>query len=296
MKISIWRQFSSNHSANFTIVGTFDSASAAQRTADSLRDDLRRIIAWYSQNEPYRQQVLDMATIEPTPIEKDMATQYGIHHEQVIDFLANSRYHDDMVQVFENHVFVSNGNVETFIGPNMFDQLMMKLGAKIALEVEGGEAVLVDIACEVPSKQIGDEIIQEADLSDETNVIKAWPWVVNHPKSRELDDILSGIKTFVENYHTQSDHKSSSVEAINNDYRISQIILCVSARLQQSRTAAEVTLDDRQLAFRGLNFSKIAVGLPAFLTWLESKGCKNIHHSIYQAAWNLPPGMSEDDL
>ena len=296
MKVLVWEQFSSNHSANFTIVGTFDSASTAQKVANTLRDDIRRIIDWYSHNESYRHQVLNLETPNPTPVEKDIATRYGINHEQVIDFLANSRYHDDMVKVFKNHVFVSNGNVETFTGPSLFDQLMMKLGADIALEVEGAEAALVDISCEVPNEKLGKEVMQQADLIDETYVIKVTPWIVHHPMAKKIGDFYGEVETFVEEYHTEPQWLPTSMEDMNRYYQMHSAILDVSAYLQQSRTPSGVDLSDHQLNFRGVSFSKISVGLPAFLTWLTDKGCENISHRIYQAQWNLPPGMSEDDL
>jgi len=43
MRLSIWQQFSSNHSANFEIVGTFKTEELAHQAAEELREISRAI-------------------------------------------------------------------------------------------------------------------------------------------------------------------------------------------------------------------------------------------------------------
>ena len=56
MRISIWQQFSSNHSSSFTIIGTFENSEAAQRAAIEFRAILEKIVGWYQ--EPSHEAVL----------------------------------------------------------------------------------------------------------------------------------------------------------------------------------------------------------------------------------------------
>jgi hypothetical protein len=162
MKLSIWQQFSSNHSADFTIVGTFDSASSAEDASELIRDALRRIIDWYGQNEPVRKQVLNLARLEPTPVEQEIANQYGFKQAMILDYLANTKYNEAMVYVYQNHVFVTNARVPVGLEPGLFDQLMEKLGAAVGIEVEGADPITVNITCQVPDADLGEEIADDA--------------------------------------------------------------------------------------------------------------------------------------
>lgn len=57
MKITLWQQFSSNHSASFTVVGTFESADQAESVAASLRQMMREIATfWQGLSDEARQQ------------------------------------------------------------------------------------------------------------------------------------------------------------------------------------------------------------------------------------------------
>ena len=66
MKLSVWQQFSSNHSASFTVVGEFESAQKAQQAAA----EIRRLI-------DARELVRDRLTQEPRPIRpRDIGIQF----------------------------------------------------------------------------------------------------------------------------------------------------------------------------------------------------------------------------
>jgi uncharacterized lipoprotein YehR (DUF1307 family) len=47
MKLSIWQQFSSNHSANFTTVGQFESAEWAQEALKEVQEIIQNIAWWH---------------------------------------------------------------------------------------------------------------------------------------------------------------------------------------------------------------------------------------------------------
>src|SRR5262245_35393609 len=59
MKVSVWQQFSSNHSANFEVVGKFESVEQAQQSELKIRDIIQQIGDYYRNH--YNEQEFDAA-------------------------------------------------------------------------------------------------------------------------------------------------------------------------------------------------------------------------------------------
>ena len=78
MKLSIWQQFSSNHSAMYTVIGEFASADEAARTADYLRRVMREIDTCNVGN-PFPNAM--------TPVEERVAREHGIDWGEPLDWL-----------------------------------------------------------------------------------------------------------------------------------------------------------------------------------------------------------------
>ncbi len=153
MRVSIWRQFSNNHSADFTVVGQFESAEWAELVGQELREMLRTIGAWWETKGDWKaQEAVDKQLRqagELAPPEKVFEAKYGVGWTQ---YPGNSqRYPLDWVtfqgaaegvQVYRNLVFVSPpGN--TWAGARPFDVIIEKLGGQAASDVEDDQAELV---------------------------------------------------------------------------------------------------------------------------------------------------------
>jgi hypothetical protein len=143
MHISIWQQFSSNHSADFTSVGRFDTETDAKRAAEEIRHILATIQAWYRQ--PENQAVIEAIDEEmgreggsiPMPVEVELGKQYGIEwDEQFPDFLWYMDVQDatQAVVQFGNDVFVDShvARARTWSGGNIIKRLYDKLGADVS--------------------------------------------------------------------------------------------------------------------------------------------------------------------
>src|SRR5579864_8296453 len=80
MGISIWRQFSSNHSANFTVVGQFETPERAHEVAEEMRAMLRAIGEWWEQYPGLEGQIEhDLGKRgQLTPPEAHFKEQYGV--------------------------------------------------------------------------------------------------------------------------------------------------------------------------------------------------------------------------
>jgi len=78
MRIKIWQEFSSNNSARFTVVGIFETASAAQTATDKLMNMIRSILDWYQKSENAGLQE-QWDSMPPSPPEIQIAKQYNIN-------------------------------------------------------------------------------------------------------------------------------------------------------------------------------------------------------------------------
>jgi hypothetical protein len=147
MRITIWEQFSSNHSASFTIVGRFESDSAAQDAARELRDIMSAIEDWHAQPE---NATISQGAIDPSPVEKQAAERYGVQwSDYSIDWISSP---EDTVVVLDNHVVI-NSMKETWLGPKPFDEIMEKLGGVTMVGGESGEgSIHADIAFKAPDE------------------------------------------------------------------------------------------------------------------------------------------------
>jgi hypothetical protein len=175
----------------------------------------------------------------------------------------------------------------------LFDQLMIKLGGDVSLDVEAGETILVSLNCQTPDHDAGKEIITEASLTNDPMAMQAFPWVVFYANPENPEQFLKDARKFVENYEANPGTYPSDQEPRDAHFRVMRNLLDVRANFTQSGGAV---LDGEHLQFSGVRFSKISAGLPAFIAWLESKGCQGIVYEIEQEKWELPPGMGNSGL
>ena len=76
MRVSIWRQFSSNHSNSFTVIGTFKTPEIAYTVADRLRTILVEIAQWYEADPEWAANYQELGLLSPPEVE--YSEQYGI--------------------------------------------------------------------------------------------------------------------------------------------------------------------------------------------------------------------------
>lgn len=163
MKLSIWQQFSSNHSANFMVVGEFESAEWAEVVADELRLMLADISAWWSRFGDWD----DRSRIEDAvkesgglcPPEIRYKAQFGIEKwgkgsRGVSDWMQSPRA-SEAISTFGNLVIV-NPSSDTWMGPPPFDEILRNLGGKnIAADCENYDDTYfaMNLKCVTPEAQ-----------------------------------------------------------------------------------------------------------------------------------------------
>lgn len=136
MKLSVWRQFSSNHSNAFTVVGRFASAADAEAAQGQVEAALRAIATFWTgldaaERERWRAAV-DAGAL--TPPEQHLYAQYDIPAgTQGLDWLwfGEARAVSG-VSRYRNLLLVRNRDPGR-VGRHPFDEILRRLGADVAV-------------------------------------------------------------------------------------------------------------------------------------------------------------------
>ncbi len=172
MRVSIWRQWASNHSGSFTVVGKFASEDAATKAAHELRHIIATITDWYKkpENAAANERRLDatdkfMGELPLSPPEVTFADQYGVNWQgRGIDWFTLENDTRSVQQV-QHTVFVQNTG-PTWSSWNPFDALLRKMGGTIVLEAEPYEPPLTtNISCLAPDQATAVQIAEFARRS-----------------------------------------------------------------------------------------------------------------------------------
>ena len=142
MKVSIWQQFSSNHSASFAIVGHFRSATDAHEVADQLREWMTRIF-WQGGNRGIL-----------TTTEKEISSTYEIDwYKNGLDWNGIPENIDHVVQQIQNAVFLMCP-LETYDDHQPFVDLINKMGAYQIISFEGANLyqIVIELTCKAPDE------------------------------------------------------------------------------------------------------------------------------------------------
>ena len=154
MKISLWQQFSSNHSADFTVVGVFQTIDEAKAAVTLLRDELVKIASWFedlANKEVISERIdrPDYTDRQLLPPEKELDAKYGTGFTYApTDWLWYSDEADGAVVRFENIVFISNHltSFRTWSGKEPFEKLMEAVGGTVGCDC-------MVVTCKVPSAE-----------------------------------------------------------------------------------------------------------------------------------------------
>ncbi|MEQ8677262.1 MAG: hypothetical protein RLP44_31560 [Aggregatilineales bacterium] len=172
MKLSIWQQFSSNHSANFMVVGEFESVEWAETVADELQLMLADISAWWSRfddrddRERIEDAVKESGGLAPPEIK--YKAQFGVEvwgkgTRGVSDWMQSPRA-SEAISTFGNLVIVNPAS-DTWMGPPPFVEILRNLGGKVAADCENWDDTYfaMNLTCVTPQAQL---MVDETRIED----------------------------------------------------------------------------------------------------------------------------------
>ncbi len=166
IRLSIWRQFSSNHSSNFAIIGTFASGEAAQQAIATLEQLLDSISRFYADpaNEAewgHLWETWDWSAGTPpaaTPVEREIGKRYGVEWPHAIDWFdqyeLRTFLQDNIV------LLATSGDVDMWAYP--MNVIMERIGGNVATDNPEGTvnptAAGVDLTCIAPTEEEAERI------------------------------------------------------------------------------------------------------------------------------------------
>jgi hypothetical protein len=141
MKVSLWQQFSSNHSSEFTVVGRFGSEQEAEDAAEKFRQWMTTIL-WQGGNRGIL-----------TEIEAKISEEFKLDwYKDGIEWNGTPNNISEVVRKIENDVFITCP-LETWDSPIPFVGLMWKIGAHRVNNSEGEQQYLFAyLTCEAPDE------------------------------------------------------------------------------------------------------------------------------------------------
>lgn len=281
MKLSIWQQFSSNHSASYMIVGVFDDEKTAQTAGEKTLKIIKEIREWYLSN--------DMTNFgwKLNPIEEKYAKEYDIEWKAPVDWLraypdeknfivgAWYPYTENLV-IYDKCVVVKSpmGDSTWQVG-HQFVNLFKTMGAKTYSQSDYGHlpddnrhtffATQVTIVCEAPSDKIASMI------ANHINTPKSVPWAVYHPfYSRIIGD--SQKQNTTTNTHNHDDVSQNTESNISYDDAKDKAMEFILYDLDLAHITA--TISGSTVTIIDYNSRGICLFLSAFVRWAKDQGCK----------------------
>ncbi|MEO8609303.1 MAG: hypothetical protein ABI690_15535 [Chloroflexota bacterium] len=256
MRLSLWQQFSSNHSASFTVVGTFESAEKANEAAAELRRILARIEKWWDALPPEKRiEWHDKdETSELTPPERELNQRYQVKWPFSINWYQWAwNRSQDSVTTFDQFVFVENPHYHIWHGPQPFDELMAQFGGIVAVDASESqsypeEMLLLDVVCKLPEDHDTAAILYESFNED----------FAVYRNSDNADDYSPNIGL-----------------PFNYD--------CTKTKFLSPTRVFEVERDEKMLYLYGIVITegeRLSKALPKFVEYLRREGCAEIRCSF----------------
>lgn len=210
MKVTLWQQFSSNHSGHFNIVGVFDTPDAAKKAADEIQQIIETIQNWHK-NNPEKADALyarwasgDEYPAPLSEIEETLAKKYDVRWPNGIDW-----FDDAQIEIIREHIVQIDTKYQVDWGPQPFDQIIEQMGGYglvTGMDI-GGERyghIWVALSCIAPDEETAikleqskttkqddyDEITQTVRRND-SRLVFGWEW---YEGIWQLDKLISELE------------------------------------------------------------------------------------------------------
>jgi hypothetical protein len=173
MRLSLWQQFSSNHSGSFAVVGRFATEEEAKVAAEKLAEIVRRIDEWFENppNEAAYQNDSDALTHVEEVIRKEYVSNGWDY--QGIEWYGQ---HGPIHQIGRDIYFCV---IETWGTPEPISSLLAKLGGQSYEQLEFDApitTVVIRLTCEFADAQTAEQVTTHIeDWMDSMYDAHNWP-------------------------------------------------------------------------------------------------------------------------
>lgn len=160
MKLSIWQQFSSNHSAAFSIVAQFESDKKAVQVADEITTMLLETYSMLDPDDRFSGRSHD------TPAQIKQRFEYDV--AVGVTWMLNEQHVRRALQVFGNTIFVSDApGYSNFDGSDRFFEKMLELrGGKVIANLEGISDIYMSIRARAKDETTAQHIIDTSEKKE----------------------------------------------------------------------------------------------------------------------------------
>jgi hypothetical protein len=169
MKLTLWQQFSSNHSAAFTVVGVFADADKAEAAARTIREVVEKLHEFYRRRFPDAGDFLEWAE----EIDIRFLSVFEIEMRQKYKIRPNAwtqppdwAYNSTPVHQFKHMVFISSRG-DTWSGYQPLDSLIKKTGGKFYVSEESRAACYLTLTCEANDAASAKQLAEQMTLTEE---------------------------------------------------------------------------------------------------------------------------------
>ncbi len=156
MKLSIWQQFSSNHSADFIVIGKFTTFQKAEEVAE---------IFWrmFAEITDDRRQYKETPSISLTPKEAEIKQKYNIQTEWLQGFQWT---HNVEITIVDNHLLLENKYLSQSWTNSayIFEEILQAYTPQTWVADTGdsdGEFITYDLSCIAPNENLANQIYKK---------------------------------------------------------------------------------------------------------------------------------------
>jgi hypothetical protein len=195
VRISIWQQFSSNHSAAYTVVGTFETEENARAAATMIEVALQKIDKWWETLSLEERTLWGGKAETPhlTPPEIELKNQYKVDWPFSIHWERDKRF----INVFRNFLVIGSPHPFIWYGPQPFNGLITRLGGTPSIMASESRnypdtLLFADLTCAAPNENVAQMIASSVKnyYSDPEGM--PIPWIAYH--SGTLDQRAEELK------------------------------------------------------------------------------------------------------
>ncbi|MAS33606.1 MAG: hypothetical protein CL610_06350 [Anaerolineaceae bacterium] len=304
MHISIWQQFSSNHSGFFWVVGTFESFSEAEGAFKTLREMLFAIDQWHREHVEEYQTLLQTGLNEALPPEQAYAEQFQVDWQYPIDWTNWANYYledwpgyesidaqrsarhmiDAAIRIVGRNVIVSNPD-QTWMTIQPFEGILASLGAETIgydlpfIESEAGKdfAFSTTLTFTAPNPATADRIegmVRQYLAGDLASLDNPPPW---HDDEANYQHILAHSRLL----------KAEPIDLLKQNWQQRYLLHMnptpspyglemPAKRLALRHQELHITRDAEHFTWTDLWFHNQELGVSALIAWLEVNGCIDI--------------------